>query len=261
MEYFKSKQVLVTGASSGIGIAFSRHLASCGASLIITSRRKERLDQLSQELESEFGTGVTVIPCDLSKPDGARQLFQELQERNLIVDILINNAGFGYNGRFEEGDAEMYEQMMQVNMNSLVMLTRLLLPGMLERNRGGILNVASMAGFLPIPWFAIYSASKQFVINFSWSLWRELKHTDIDVNVLCPGPVDTEFFDVAKVDQRKAAFRGVQTPEEVARRGLSGLVRNRGLTLSKPFLRIPYLASKWLPVKIGLLLGEMAMKK
>ncbi len=261
MHFYKRKMVLVTGASSGIGAAFSRLLASYGASLIITARREDRLAELAEELETAYDTEVTSIPCDLSKPDGARNLCEELRKRNISVDVLINNAGFGFNGRFDEGTLETYEQMMQVNMNALVSLTRQLLPSMIARNSGGILNVASIAGFLPIPNFAIYSATKQFVINFSWSLWYELKKSNVRVSVLCPGPVDTEFQEVAGVASWSAALRGLQPAEDAARRGLKGLAGNEGLTFAKPILRIPYLISKWIPVKIGLLAGNLAMKK
>ncbi|MDG5766825.1 SDR family oxidoreductase [Balneolales bacterium ANBcel1] len=261
MDYFKSKKVLVTGASSGIGVAFARYLSIWGAELIITSRRKDRLEQLAAELREEHDAEVTVIAADLSDPDGARLLSDQLDKKGISVDILINNAGFGYNGRFEDAPLETYEQMMQVNMNSLVTLTRTLLPGMLERNHGGVLNVASMAGFLPIPYFGVYSATKQFVINLSWSLWHELKHTGVRVSVLCPGPVNTEFMDVAGVDKAKSAFRGLQQADEVALRGLKGLAADQGMTLSRPLLRIPLLLSKWIPIKIGLMIGELAMKK
>ncbi len=261
MHYYKSKKVLITGASSGIGVSFARLLASYGAEIILTARRKDRLDQLAGKLADEFNVAVEVIPCDLSDPSGPRQLFDELVRQNLEVDILINNAGFGYNGKFEKADTETYEQMIPVNVTAPVILTRLLLPGMIARNRGGVLNVASMAGFLPIPYFSVYSATKQFVINFSWSLWHELKQTGIHVTVLCPGPVDTAFIDVAEVDRNRAAFRGLQKPGIVAEKGLRGLSRNRPMSLSRASLWVPYLLARWLPVKIGLLGGEAAMKK
>ena len=261
MQFYHKKTILVTGASSGIGIAFCRKLASFGAELVITARRKDRLDSLSRELQAQFGCRVTVITADLSDPEGPESLFMEIENEGLYIDVLINNAGFGYNGAFVDGAYEMYEQMMQVNLNSLVKLTRLFIPRMIEQGHGGVLNVSSMAGFLPIPFFSAYSATKQFVINFSWSLWSELKGTGVRVSVLCPGPVDTEFFDVAGVDKTKAAFRGVQSPEPVAARGLAGLAENTPLKLSRSLLRIPYLLSKWVPVRLGLLVGRMAMRK
>ncbi len=261
MQYFYGKTVLVTGASSGIGIAFSHELASYGASLVLTARRKDRLDALAKEIRARFECEVTVLPCDLSEPGGPETLVRAIQEQEVAVDILINNAGFGFNGSFLEGSPEMYQKMMQVNMGALVMLTRLLLPDMVRRGSGGILNVSSMAGFLPIPYFAAYSATKEFVINISWSLWKELQGTGVHVSALCPGPVDTEFMEVAGVDRKKAAFRGLQSPESVAIRGLRGLADNSPLKLSRTLLRIPYLLSKWVPVRLGLLIGGLAMKK
>ncbi|MBP3192800.1 SDR family NAD(P)-dependent oxidoreductase [Natronogracilivirga saccharolytica] len=261
MEYYKNKTVLVTGASSGIGISFSRLLASYGADLVITARRKDRLEKLADEISREFKSDVTIIACDLSEPESAAKLVEDIGKKGLQIDILVNNAGFGFNGLFMDGSVEMYEQMMQLNMNTLVSLTRLLLPDMIRRGEGGVLNVSSMAGFLPIPYFSVYSATKQFVINFSRSLRRELRSTGVHVSVLCPGPVRTEFMSRAGVDRRKTAFRLPQNPEEVALKGLRGLVRNRSLQLSRSFLRIPYLLSKWLPVRLGLVIGEVAMKK
>lgn len=261
MQFFDSKKVLITGASSGIGLAFSHLLASYGAELIITARRTNRLEKVAKELKAEYNTTVWVISCDLSDPAGPRTLYKELEERGLEVDILINNAGFGFNGRFEEGTLKNYELMMQVNVNALVALTRLLLPGMIQRNSGGILNVASVAGFMPIPNFSVYSATKQFVINFSWSLWREMKNTGVHVSVLCPGPVDTEFMGIAGVNKSKAAIRGLQSPDTVALKGLKGLAGNRGMAFSRVSHKLLYLLGKWLPVKAALSAGELAMRK
>lgn len=261
MQYYSNKVILVTGASSGIGIAFCRQLALSGAELVISARRKNRLDSLAKELEADYGAKVTVISADLSDAEGAATLFEQLQKQNLEIDVLINNAGFGFNGAFTDGSPDMYRQMMQVNMVSLVTLTRLLVPGMIRGGRGGVLNVASMAGFLPIPYFAVYSATKQFVINISWSLWKELQGTSVHVSVLCPGPVDTEFAEVAGVNSKKTAFRGMQDPESVARRGLHALAENAPMKLSRSLLRIPYLLSKWMPVRLGLIIGDLAMRK
>jgi len=261
MQYYYKKTVLVSGASSGIGIAFCKELASSGASLVLTARREDRLEALARQLRASHDCDVTVIPCDLSDPEGAGSLVRAIRDKGIAVDILINNAGFGFNGTFLDGSPEKYQQMMQVNMASLVMLTRLLLPDMIRRGNGGVLNVSSMAGFLPIPYFAVYSATKQFVINISWSLWKELQGTGVHVSALCPGPVDTEFMDVARVDRKKAAFRGMQNPESVAFRGLRGLAENAPLKVSRSFLRIAYLLSKWVPVRLGLMIGGLAMKK
>ena len=259
--YYHGKTILVTGASSGIGIAFCHQLASFGAQLVITARRKDRLDALAEELSARYDSEVSVIPCDLSDPKGPFQLFRELEKSGEEVDILINNAGFGFNGRFVDGSAEKYRQMMQLNMVSLLLLTRLLVSGMIQRGHGGILNVSSMAGFMPIPFFSVYSATKQFVNSISWSLWKELKGTGVHVSALCPGPVDTEFLDIAGLDRKRTAFRGLQSPESVALKGLRGLAENKPVKMSRLLFRIPYLLSKWLPVRIGLFFGQLVMQK
>ncbi len=261
MQYYHNKTILVTGASSGIGIAFCRQVASYGADLVITARRKDRLDALAKELRSQYDCEVSVIPADLSDPDGPASLIREVEKKNHHIDVLVNNAGFGYNGAFIDGDFEMYQHMMQVNVHSLILLTRLLVPGMVGRGQGGVLNVASMAGFLPVPYFSVYSATKQFVINFSWSLWKELEDTGVHISSLCPGPVNTQFFDVAGADIRKAAFRGLQSPEAVALKGLTGLAENIPMKFSRSLLRISYLLSKWVPVRVGMLIGGMVMRK
>lgn len=261
MYYYKSKKVLITGASSGIGVSFARLLASFGAELVLTARRRDRLENLSRKLVSEHGIRVTVIPCDLSDSEGVRYLYKELINRDLEVDILINNAGFGFNGNFEKADPETYEQMIFLNIQAPVMLTRLLLPGMIQRNSGGVLHMASQAGFLPVPYFAIYAATKQFLINFTWSLRQELKNTEIRVTALCAGPVNTEFIDIAGVDKKNTFFRRPQSPDVVALKGLRGLTRNKGLAMSTPLLRMTYLLTKWLPVKWSLIGAELVMKK
>ncbi|MDI6400474.1 SDR family oxidoreductase [Balneolaceae bacterium ANBcel3] len=260
-QYYKGKKVLVTGASSGIGISFTRLLASFGAELILTARRQERLKSIAEELSTDDKVRVHVIVCDLSDPEGPKELVRELAERELSVDILINNAGFGYNGRFEDGKLEQYEDMMQVNMQSLVILTRLLIPDMLAKGSGGVLNIASMAGFLPIPYFSVYSATKQFVINVSLSLRKEVKKNNVHVSVLCPGPVDTEFLRVAGISKKKAAFRGLQSPQSVALKGLKALAGNKKMAVSRAFLWGAYLFSKWLPLSISMFVGGIAMKK
>lgn len=153
---FENKTVLVTGASSGIGYTFARKLAFAGVDLVITARRSERLEELASAIREDIGRKVHIITCDLSNPGSAAKLFNEIQSRGIKIDILINNAGFGYQGDFLDTDCKTYNEMIQVNITALTELTCLLLPQMKENRSGGIINIASMAGISPIPYFCCY---------------------------------------------------------------------------------------------------------
>jgi len=187
------KTALVTGASSGIGAELARIHAEHGGDLIVVARRQEQLDQIKAELEKAHGVTVHVLPKDLTQADAPRQIHDELQARGVPVDYLINNAGFGYLGLFHEQDWARNEAMIKLNVLALSALTRIFLPEMIARRRGRILNIASMAGFVPGPLHAVYYATKAFVISLSEALANELAGTGVTVTVLCPGPVDTEF--------------------------------------------------------------------
>lgn len=261
MSFFKGKTVLVTGASSGIGMEIAGQLSQKGAHLVLTARRKELLERFAETLRQNGAGEVLVIPADLSTSSGVDELCGALENQGQEVDFLVNNAGFGFNGTFLQGEEEMYATMMQLNMVSLVSLTRRLLPSMVNRGNGGVLNISSMAGFLPIPWFSVYAATKQFVISFSWSLWKELRGTGVHVGVLCPGPVDTGFLNVAGMDKNKAMLRGLQDVSSVARRGLRALEKDKGLAVSRPALWFLYILSRLAPVKLGMSIGALTMKK
>jgi short-subunit dehydrogenase len=203
------KTALVTGASSGIGAELARIHAEHGGNLIVTARRRDRLESLKTELEAAHGVTVHVLPKDLAQSEAPQQIHDEVRSRGLPIDYLMNNAGFGYRGRFHEQPWARNEAMIKVNILALAALTRMFLPEMIERGSGRILNVASMAGFLPGPLHAVYYASKAFVISFSEAIANELTGTGVTVTVLCPGPVDTEFTEHAQM-------RGVKLPTRTA---------------------------------------------
>ena len=186
---------LVTGASAGIGKEFAIALAKQGVSCAITARREDRLRELATELESEHKVATRVIPCDLAAVDGADRLASAVSD--LPIAILINNAGFGYSGRFEKLETERLRAMIQVNCMVPVVLTSLILPEMRKRGRGAMIIVGSVAGYQPLPLHAVYSTTKSFDLLFGEALWAELRGTGIDVIVLAPGPTDTEFHEVA----------------------------------------------------------------
>ncbi|MEU3778046.1 SDR family oxidoreductase [Streptomyces sp. NPDC032472] len=217
---------LITGASSGLGAECAAQLAARGHDLVLVARSADRLAALADRLGQAHGVNAHVLVQDLAEPDAARRIGAELAERGLSVDVLVNNAGFGTCGRFEEIDGQRDHDQLMVNVVSLVDLTHELLPGMLARGRGSVVNVASTAAFQPTPYFAVYGASKTFVLDFSLALRQEYRRRGIRVLALCPGPVETGFFDV--IGTREAAVTGsFTTPEPVVRSALRALDADR----------------------------------
>jgi len=199
MEY-KGQRALVTGASSGIGAVFARELARRGADLVLVARSEGKLAALADELSGSYGVDADIAVADLAKPSAAAELAASLLARDLQIDILINNAGFGLFAPVNEADHTVLSDMVRLNIETLVDLTREYLPGMLERDRGAIVNVGSTAGFQPVPYMAVYGATKAFVLSFTEALWAETRGTGVRVTALCPGSTDTGFFDVAGDD-------------------------------------------------------------
>lgn len=231
MSEWKDRSVLITGASYGIGEAFARRLAADGAHLILTARSRDRLEALAHELRQRHNANVTVIEADLAQPIVAEELFRETERLNLCVDLLINNAGFGANGEFARLPLARQLEMIQVNINALVALSHLYLQPMIERRAGAIINVASTAAFQAVPYFAVYAATKAFVLTFSEALWAEYREQGVRVLALCPGPTTTHFQQVAGTERRHPSKR-MQTPEEVVEVGLQALARGRSHVIS-----------------------------
>jgi len=217
-ESFFGKTVLITGASYGIGECFARELAREQTHLILTARSREKLDQLAAELQTSCGIKVQVIEADLSLPEEPRRLYEEIQSLGLHVDILINNAGYGRAGRFENVEAEADNSLIMVNVNALAALTHLFIPKMLERKGGGVMNIASTAAFQPLPFLTMYAASKAFVLHFTEALWKEYQHRGVRIFCLCPGNTVTEFHNKAGIPPRRVFFSA--KPRDVVRFGL-----------------------------------------
>jgi short-subunit dehydrogenase len=226
---------LITGASAGIGREFARQLAGSARSLILVARREQRLSELRDELSRRHpNLKVHIRRADLANPAQLKELMTWLDDEKIDVDLLINNAGLGDLGPFATGDPVRNEQIMLVNMLALTSLTRHLLPQMIAGKRGGILNVSSSAGFLPIPGFAIYAATKAYVTSFSEALRSELRGTGVSVCALCPGPVHTEFQEAAKRPEGQLEtgpeFVHVSV-EQVVRDALAALKADRPLVI------------------------------
>lgn len=223
---FQGSTVLITGASFGIGEAFAYYLASLGANLVLTARSADKLRQLADELKLKYAISVHVFPADLSENVAPQQIFDQIKTAGINVDVLINNAGFGRWAYFHTVNIETYQQMLTVNINALVRLTYLFLPDMLVRGHGGVINVASTAAFQPVPYIAVYSASKSFVLNFTEALAGEYSEKGLRFLTLCPGSTDTNFMAVAnpKIDTSKERFA---TPEAVVRSGINAFINAR----------------------------------
>ncbi len=211
--------VLVTGASSGIGLELARCFAADGCRLVLLARNTPTLEALAGELRQSHKIEVFVLTADLSLPETPARVFQELQGRGITVDVLVNNAGFGASGTFAGLALQRQLEMIQVNITALTALTGLFLPGMIARRRGGVLNVGSVAGFLPGPGMAIYFATKAFVLSFSEALAEELAGTGVTVTVLCPGPTESNFGNVARGPKVRPIKTGKMTAEAVASHG------------------------------------------
>jgi short-subunit dehydrogenase len=226
------KTALVTGASSGIGLELARLLAGDGFDLVLVARDARRLAEVATELKRSHGIAVTVIPRDLSAPGAAEELFGEVQRQGIPVEILVNNAGFDVFGPFWETDAQQEMQMIQVNVVALTRLTKLFLPGMIERRSGRILNLGSTASFAPCPLHAVYGASKAYVLSFSHALAEELRDTGVTVTALCPGPTNTQFAPRAGMTQTKLFQSNVADAADVARTGYRAMMRGRSSVIT-----------------------------
>jgi len=224
------KWALVTGASAGIGEAIAKQLAAAGTQLIVTARRADRLSSLASELALKYGARVEVFPTDLAQPGAARKIHAFTAGRGIEVELLVNNAGFGAFGQIEDIAEDRLLEMVQVNCSAVLQLTRLYVSGMIERQRGDILIVASTAAFQAVPFISAYAATKAFDLILAEGIAEELRPLGVRVCALCPGPTDTEFQQVAQQPDR--AFRFAETAEKVAQAGLEGLARGESCVIS-----------------------------
>lgn len=227
-----AQTVLVTGASSGIGLELAKCFAADKCQLILVARNRQALEQLAEQIKWEHGTEPVVLTANLASPESPREIFNELKGRGISVDVLVNNAGFGLHGPFAELPLKRQMEIISVNVSALVELTGLFLPGMISRQRGGILNVGSVAGFVPGPNMAVYYASKAFVLSFSEALHEELRGTGVHVTDLCPGPTESNFSQVARSHRTRQTSAKKMSAAEVARIGHADF--RQGVLLSLP---------------------------
>jgi short-subunit dehydrogenase len=218
----RNTTVLITGASAGLGIEFAHRFAERGADLVLVARRVDRLEALAAEIRSKHGVEVTVHPADLAEAGVGQRLKAELDGRGIRVGTVVNNAGFGSHGPFAEADSARMIGEIQLNVGSLVEISRAFMPDLLAGS-GALVNIASTAAFQPTPGMAVYGATKAFVLNFTEALWFEARGSGLTVLAVCPGPTKTEFFDV--VGSTDAAVGRMQTPKQVIDAAFSALDR------------------------------------
>lgn len=220
-------RALVTGASSGIGASIAGELAARGADLVLTARREDRLQALARELAERHGVDVKVVAADLAEPGAAEALFARTEGEGVAVDILVNNAGIGSWKAFVPTPWETTQNVLQVNAVSLTHLTHLFVPKMLERKRGRIMNVSSIGAYSPCPNFAVYTATKVYVRNFSESLDYELRGTGVRVTCVCPGGTTTEFLEVAGQKMKAGGQRMMMSADRCARIAVDKMLAGR----------------------------------
>jgi uncharacterized protein len=252
------QRALVTGASNGIGLELARVFAREGWDLVVTARNQEALDRLASELSSSYPASVHVAAADLASRDGARLLMENITSAGLTVDALVNNAGFGLFGPFATTSLEREQQMIDLNIGALVTLTKLCLPGMIQRRRGRVLNVASTAAFLPGPNMAVYYATKAFVLSFSEAIGDELRGTGVTVTTLCPGPTETAFQDAARMHKSRLVQGAMMSAADVAAAGYRGILAGHTVVIPGATNRMVPLLVRMLPRRLATIVSRRA---
>ncbi len=259
---------LITGASGGIGAEIARELARRGHAVALVARRKERLAELAEELSGEYGVRAETIASDLSKPTSRTRIQGRITELGLDVEILVNNAGFATGGPFYESDPARELEQVRVLVEAVVALTSSFLPAMVKRRRGAILNVASTAAMQPLPYAAGYSAAKAYVLAFSEAIHQEVQGRGVTVTALCPGPVDTEFWQIAdwEVAGRRTSDNALPgaaliSAKDAANAGVDGLASGKRVVVPGIPMRAAMLATRYIPHAVKLPVVERMMRR
>jgi hypothetical protein len=245
-----SSTCLVTGASSGIGADIARELAGRGRGVTLVARREDRLKALADELSTKHGVRAEVVSADLADPGSRQAMIDTVAERDLVVDVLVNNAGFSTSGKVQDSDRAAELSMIRTNVEAVVDLCSAYVPDMVRRGNGAVLNVASTAAFQPIPGQANYAASKAYVLRLTEAMHEELRGTGVTATALCPGPVRSEFMDVmtgGRGDSLKTPDFVWMSPADTARAGVEGMLRGRRIVVPGVTNRISALAGAHTP--------------
>lgn len=241
------KTALITGASSGIGLELAKLFVRDGLDLLLVARDQIKLQKAATLLRKENNINVTVVPMDLSQPRASQELYRITKEKNIVVEILVNSAGYGINGPFLESDKGEQLGMVHVNITALTELTRLFGADMVKRKSGKILNVASVAAYFPGPLMAVYYASKSYVLSFSESLAEELKHTGVTVTCLCPGPTKTGFQSRSRLGKAKLFNSNIMDASVVAKMGYEGLMMGKRVVVTGLINQLQIFLSRFVP--------------
>ncbi len=252
---------LITGGSVGIGLELARQFATHGHDLILVARHRDALEAAAGTLEGRYGIRVTVIASDLADPDSPQRLYDAVLGEGIDVEYLVNNAGFGLGGEFADTDVNTELDMIQVNIASLVHLTKLFMQPMLKRKSGGILNVASVAAFQPGPLMAVYYASKAFVLSFSEAIAEELRNSGVTVTCLCPGATATNFADTAGItNSRVMTQAGVENAQDVAKVGYTALMKGERVAFTTMRNKVMVLSERFAPRTLVTKFSRMAQE-
>lgn len=243
----EKKTALITGATTGLGYELSKILAREGYHLVLVARNQDNLDTVTNDLSNRFNVSIETIALDLSLPTSSNKLYEWVQQKSLCIDLLVNNAGFGLHGRFDETDIKEELSMIQLNAITLVELTKFFVLDMLNRNHGKILNIASLAAFQPMPLFNVYAATKAFVLSFSESLASELQGTGVTVSVLCPGPFHSGFQQRAQLENIPIYQGKLPTAEEIAEIGYREMNQNKRVIIPERKMRMLMFIARFLP--------------
>ena len=254
MFVYTKRRALITGASSGIGKRFAKELARRGMDLVIVARSKEALEELAKSLQASYSVSVVVLVADLNDRNSLEKLITSLHERDLHVDLLVNNAGFATYGPFVSSERSEQRGQIDLNIGALTELTRAVLPQMVERRSGGIINVASTVAFQPVPCMAVYGATKAFVISFSEAIAIECRQENVQVVALCPGPTDTAFFKKNDVQPKN-----MRTTQQVVLTGLAALERGQTVVVDGLANSIQSQLAKIAPRKLSARIAEKAV--
>lgn len=256
---YKGSTALITGASGGLGEAFAEQLAGKGSNLVLVGRSEDKLQALARRLERQSGITATVLTADLASSDEVEQLISNLKTRNIDVDLLINNAGFGVFQRFLETPLDRQIEEIDVNVRAVVLLTHALAPAMVARKKGGVINLSSSAGFQPVPGANVYAASKSFVLLFSEALAQELVATGVRVLAVCPGPVATGFFADKKPDLTRDQM---DDPKAIVAETLRAFDRGKRVLIpGKLSVRLTAFSSRLFPRALVAQFGESVARK
>ena len=257
-----TKTALITGGSIGIGFELAKCFAAHGHNLILVARHSDALEAAAGKIEGKYGVTATTLQFDLSDADAPQRLFDAVNGDNIHVDYLINNAGFGLGGEFADTDLGKELDMIQVNVASVVHLTKVFLPAMIKRKEGRIMNLGSTASFQPGPNSSIYYATKAFVLSFSEAIAEELKHTGVTVTALCPGPTHTEFAERAGTTNTRLFKQSiVATAEDVARYGYAAMMRGQRVAIPGVGNKLLIQAERVAPRRLVTLIAGKIQKK